>query len=205
MTATVPLLEVRGLTRRFGGLTAVDSVDLDVAEGEFVSIIGPNGAGKTTLFNLVTGLDEPDAGTVRLDGRDITGMAAEKLATLGMARTFQHGRVFANLSVARQRAGRRACALQGRAARPGPVRSFCSNRWPNWRSRWFVPAPSRAEEAALARRSAEDPRPLRRPPAAAHGQSGLQPVLRQPPPGRDRPRAGARARASCCSTSRPPA
>jgi branched-chain amino acid transport system ATP-binding protein len=93
------LLEVRGLTRRFGGLTAVDAVDLDLAEGEFVSIIGPNGAGKTTLFNLMTGLDDPDAGTVRFAGGDITRFPAEKLATLGIARTFQHGRVFANLSV----------------------------------------------------------------------------------------------------------
>jgi branched-chain amino acid transport system ATP-binding protein len=93
------MLEIRGLTRRFGGLTAVDSVDLDVAEREFVSIIGPNGAGKTTLFNLVTGLDEADMGTVSLEGRDVTGFSPEKLAALGVARTFQHGRVFANLSV----------------------------------------------------------------------------------------------------------
>ncbi len=93
------MLEIRGLTRRFGGLTAVDGVDLDVAEKEFVSIIGPNGAGKTTLFNLVTGLDEADAGTVKLEGRDVSGFSPEKLATLGVARTFQHGRVFANLSV----------------------------------------------------------------------------------------------------------
>jgi branched-chain amino acid transport system ATP-binding protein len=93
------MLEIRGLTRRFGGLTAVDAVDLDVTEHEFVSIIGPNGAGKTTLFNLVTGLDEADAGTVRLEGRDVSGFSPEKLAALGVARTFQHGRVFANLSV----------------------------------------------------------------------------------------------------------
>jgi branched-chain amino acid transport system ATP-binding protein len=93
------LLEIRGLTRRFGGLTAVNAVDLDLTEGEFVSVIGPNGAGKTTLFNLMTGHDEPDAGAVRYDGSDITGAAPEKLATLGIARTFQHGRVFANLSV----------------------------------------------------------------------------------------------------------
>jgi len=93
------MLEIRGLTRRFGGLTAVDAVDLDVAEHEFVSIIGPNGAGKTTLFNLVTGLDEADAGTVKLEARDVSGFSPEKLAALGVARTFQHGRVFANLSV----------------------------------------------------------------------------------------------------------
>ena len=63
------LLSLRGLTRRFGGLTAVDDIDLDLAKGELVSIIGPNGAGKTTLFNLVTGLDRPDGGEVRLDGQ----------------------------------------------------------------------------------------------------------------------------------------
>ena len=93
------LLEIRGLTRRFGGLTAVNAVDLDVAEGELVSIIGPNGAGKTTLFNLVTDLDDPDEGTVKLAGEDVTQLSADKLAGLGLARTFQHGRVFANLSV----------------------------------------------------------------------------------------------------------
>jgi branched-chain amino acid transport system ATP-binding protein len=93
------LLELRGLTRRFGGLTAVDAIDLDVEAGEVVSVIGPNGAGKTTLFNLVTGLDTPDAGTVRLAGRDITRASATARAEAGLARTFQHGRVFGNLSV----------------------------------------------------------------------------------------------------------
>ena len=93
------LLEITGLSRRFGGLTAVNNVDLAVDEGELVSVIGPNGAGKTTLFNLVTGLDQPDAGRVVFDGRDVTGLPAEQLARLGLARTFQHGRVFANLSV----------------------------------------------------------------------------------------------------------
>jgi branched-chain amino acid transport system ATP-binding protein len=94
-----PALSVRGLMRRFGGLTAVNAVDLDVAQGELVSIIGPNGAGKTTLFNLVTGLDAADAGEVLLAGRTITGFSPERLAGLGVARTFQLGRVFANLSV----------------------------------------------------------------------------------------------------------
>jgi branched-chain amino acid transport system ATP-binding protein len=94
-----PLLTLRGLTRRFGGLIAVDAIDLDLAAGELVSIIGPNGAGKTTLFNLVAGLILPDAGEVRLDGRVITGLSPEKLARHGIARTFQLGRVFGNLSV----------------------------------------------------------------------------------------------------------
>jgi branched-chain amino acid transport system ATP-binding protein len=93
------LLSLRGLTRRFGGLTAVDSIDLDLAKGGLVSIIGPNGAGKTTLFNLVTGLDRPDGGEVRLDGQTITGFSPERLAGHGIARTFQLGRVFGNLSV----------------------------------------------------------------------------------------------------------
>jgi branched-chain amino acid transport system ATP-binding protein len=94
-----PILQLDGLTRRFGGVTAVDRLSLGVAEGELISIIGPNGAGKTTMFNLVTGLDKPDAGTATFAGRDITGLPAEQLAPLGFARTFQHGRVFGNLSV----------------------------------------------------------------------------------------------------------
>jgi branched-chain amino acid transport system ATP-binding protein len=99
VTSQVSLLSLRGLTRRFGGLTAVDSIDLDLAKGDLVSIIGPNGAGKTTLFNLVTGLDRPDAGDVRLDGQAVTGHSPEKMAASGLARTFQLGRVFGNLSV----------------------------------------------------------------------------------------------------------
>jgi branched-chain amino acid transport system ATP-binding protein len=93
------LIGIANLTRRFGGVIAVDAFSLSVNDGELVSIIGPNGAGKTTLFNLVTGLDKPDGGTVTFDGRDITRLSAEDLAPLGFARTFQHGRVFGNLSV----------------------------------------------------------------------------------------------------------
>ena len=93
------MLDIINLTRRFGGLTAVDGVSLRVAEGETVSIIGPNGAGKTTLFNLISGLDTPDSGSVQLAGHAIAGLAPERIAALGLARTFQHGRVFGNLSV----------------------------------------------------------------------------------------------------------
>ena len=99
MAEHAPMLSLRGLTRRFGGLTAVDAIDLDLAKGELISIIGPNGAGKTTLFNLVTGLDRPDAGKVSFEGQDITGLSPERLAAEGIARTFQLGRVFGNLSV----------------------------------------------------------------------------------------------------------
>jgi branched-chain amino acid transport system ATP-binding protein len=93
------LLEVEGFRKQFGGLVAVNDVELAVAAGELVSIIGPNGAGKTTLFNLISGLDAPDAGEALLDGAPIGGLAPERIAARGLARTFQHGRVFGNLSV----------------------------------------------------------------------------------------------------------
>jgi branched-chain amino acid transport system ATP-binding protein len=93
------LLEIHDLTRRFGGVTALKALDLHVDEGELVSVIGPNGAGKTTSFNLISGLDSPDAGSILFAGRPIQGLRPEDIAALGLARTFQHGRVFANLSV----------------------------------------------------------------------------------------------------------
>ncbi len=92
-------LQVSDVTRRFGGVVAVDGVTLRVDAGELVSVIGPNGAGKTTLFNVISGQDRADAGDVLLDGNQIAGLTPERIASLGIARTFQHGRVFANLSV----------------------------------------------------------------------------------------------------------
>jgi branched-chain amino acid transport system ATP-binding protein/neutral amino acid transport system ATP-binding protein len=93
------LLEVRGLCRGFYGVRALDGVDLDVERRTITGLIGPNGAGKTTLFNCVTGLIPPDAGTVRLDGRDITGWAPDRVAQAGLVRTFQIARGFPRLSV----------------------------------------------------------------------------------------------------------
>ena len=93
------LLQVQGVVRRFGGVIAVNQLDLTFDDGELLSVIGPNGAGKTTLFNLITGHDAPDGGRIVFNGRDIAGMLPERIAALGLARTFQHGRVFANLSV----------------------------------------------------------------------------------------------------------
>jgi branched-chain amino acid transport system ATP-binding protein len=93
------LLQIGGLTRRFGGMTAVSGLDLVVREKELVSVIGPNGAGKTTTFNMISGLDRPDGGEILFDRQSIAGMSPEAIAALGIARTFQHGRVFANLSV----------------------------------------------------------------------------------------------------------
>ena len=93
------LLEVRGLVRRFGGLNAVDGVDLDVNEGEILSVIGPNGAGKTTLFNVVTGLNVADEGSIHFDGHDLVGLQPNHICTLGIARTFQTVRLFPAMTV----------------------------------------------------------------------------------------------------------
>jgi branched-chain amino acid transport system permease protein len=94
-----PILEIRGLTRRFGGLTAVDRFDVDVNEGEIVSLVGPNGAGKTTVFNLISGVLRPTTGSVRLLGRELVRLPAHRITHQGVARTFQNIRVFPQLTV----------------------------------------------------------------------------------------------------------
>jgi len=94
----IPVLEVRGLTKRFSGVTAVDHVDLDVARGELVSLIGPNGSGKTTLFDCVTGFLRADAGRIAVDGRDVVGAPPHRIARLGVSRTFQLVSVFPRMT-----------------------------------------------------------------------------------------------------------
>jgi branched-chain amino acid transport system permease protein len=96
---TKPLLEIRGLSKAFGGLRAVDNLDLVVMPGTIVAVIGPNGSGKTTVFNLVTGLAEPDAGRVTLSGQDVTRLKPHVIVARGIARTFQNLRLFANMTV----------------------------------------------------------------------------------------------------------
>ena len=91
---SAPLLEVRGLTKRFGGVVASRDVSFSVGSGELVGVIGPNGAGKSTLFDLITGFTRPDAGTVRIDGRDATGLRPDQICRLGLGRTFQKLRPF---------------------------------------------------------------------------------------------------------------
>ena len=93
------ILEVRNLTKVFGGLTAVSDLSFDVEKGKIVSLIGPNGAGKTTAFSMITGLVKPTAGTVIFDGEDITGMDAHKVAAKGLVTTFQKTKVFPTLKV----------------------------------------------------------------------------------------------------------
>ncbi len=92
------ILSLRSVTKRFGGLTAVDNVSFDVPKGEVFSLIGPNGAGKTTLFNCITGMFVPTAGAVIFEGRDISGTKPYKTAQLGIARTFQNIRLFEYMS-----------------------------------------------------------------------------------------------------------
>jgi branched-chain amino acid transport system ATP-binding protein len=93
------LLEIKGLTKRYGGLTANADVAFDVNKGEIVGIIGPNGAGKSTLFDLITGFQPPDAGRVLLDDHDITGLRPDRISRLGLARTFQKLKPFPDLTV----------------------------------------------------------------------------------------------------------
>jgi branched-chain amino acid transport system ATP-binding protein len=93
------ILDVRSLSRRFGGLQALSEVTFSVNKGEIVGVIGPNGAGKTTLFSTLVGLIRPDAGTVTLDGKNLTGLKPHSVAALGMTKTFQNVALFAESSV----------------------------------------------------------------------------------------------------------
>jgi branched-chain amino acid transport system ATP-binding protein len=93
------LLELRSVSKSFGGLRAISDLKLNVDEREIVSVIGPNGAGKTTLFNLITGVYEPDGGEILLGGESVAGLAPHKITRLGIARTFQTLRLFLNMTV----------------------------------------------------------------------------------------------------------
>lgn len=107
-----PLLELKGLTKRFGGLVAVNDLSFDVHAGEVVGLLGPNGSGKTTAMNLVSGALPLNAGQVRFDGRTISGLASHQIARLGVARTFQLVRVLGGMSC-------RDNVAAGLAFRPG--------------------------------------------------------------------------------------
>jgi branched-chain amino acid transport system ATP-binding protein len=144
------LLELQHVTRAFAGLLAVDDVSLHVNAGETVSIIGPNGARKTTLFNLISGQDRPTEGEILWEGRPLTALPVDQYAAQGIARTFQHGRVFGNLSVednvllgahSRRRAARKRSLLGGVA----------SELW----NGLFTPRPAREEEAQLRQEARE--------------------------------------------------
>jgi branched-chain amino acid transport system ATP-binding protein len=93
------MLEVRGISQIFGGVTALEDVSFSIAQGDITGVIGPNGAGKTTLFNIITGIYRQTAGRVFLDEREISGLPAEQLAPLGMVRTFQNIELFGQMTV----------------------------------------------------------------------------------------------------------
>src|SRR6476469_7034741 len=93
------MLEVRAVSKAFGGLKAVDQASLEVRAGEIVGLIGPNGAGKTTLFAAVAGFHKPEAGRIAFEGRDITGLPPHRICAAGMVRTFQITQPFARISV----------------------------------------------------------------------------------------------------------
>ena len=93
------MIQTKGLSKKFGTLTAVESLDLDVPQGEFFAFLGPNGAGKTTVFNLITGVYEPTEGGIAFGGHDIHGLAPYEITEHGIARTFQNIRLFPSLSV----------------------------------------------------------------------------------------------------------
>ncbi|MGQ8776038.1 high-affinity branched-chain amino acid ABC transporter ATP-binding protein LivG [Serratia sp. NA_112.1] len=97
--STQPLLKVEGLSMRFGGLLAVNNVALELNEGEIVSLIGPNGAGKTTVFNCLTGFYHPTGGTIKLRERHLEGLSGQNIARMGVVRTFQHVRLFREMTV----------------------------------------------------------------------------------------------------------
>ena len=166
-----PLLELKSVSKAFGGLQCIVRLDLEVREGEIVSVIGPNGAGKTTLFNLVTGIYEPDRGDILLDGKSLVGLAPHKITNRGVARTFQTLRLFLNMSVkenvmAATYGGTRASLVESILRLPRPVARSASRT-------------ARRGEA-LVLRPAADGLPLE--PAC------VQPLVREPSSARDRPR-----------------
>ena len=99
MSDAIPLLKLRNVAKHFGGLYALSGLDMQVNEGEIVSVIGPNGAGKSTMFNVVTGLYEPDDGNVLFKGQSVVGLAPNQITRLGIARTFQTVHLFPNMTV----------------------------------------------------------------------------------------------------------
>jgi branched-chain amino acid transport system ATP-binding protein len=97
--STGPLLDLRNVTKQFGGLAAVQGIDLQIGAGEIISVIGPNGAGKTTVFNLITGIYRVTSGDILFDGRSIVGLNPDRVLIRGIARTFQNIRLFNNMTV----------------------------------------------------------------------------------------------------------
>src|SRR2546430_13541129 len=133
-----PLLEIKGLTMSFGGLVAIDSLDLSVNTGEIVGLIGPNGAGKTTVFNCISRFYEPDRGTIHFKGRDITRARSHEIIRCGIARTFQNVELCRSMTTLEN-----LLVGQHVVIRSGVIRDGLRLRW------------ARAEEALATARSGE--------------------------------------------------
>ena len=131
------VLDVRGVSKRFGGIQAVNSASLAIREGIVTGVIGPNGSGKSTLFNLVTGLDHPDSGEIHFNGRDIAQLGPDRINRLGIGRTFQLTRLFGKMTVhenlivvsrsGRREAGERAMELLGSLGLSGLWNEYAEN------------------------------------------------------------------------------
>ena len=132
--ADSPMLSVKGITRRFGGFTAVDGISFDLPRGAIGGLIGPNGAGKTTLFNTLAGLLAPDEGEARLDGQAITGLTPDRVFASGLARTFQIPRPFPEMTVLEN-------------VMTVPSRQAGERFWMNWVAPFRVAAEERANRA----------------------------------------------------------
>ena len=135
MVEPVALLQVQGLTKRFGGLVAVDDVALEVATGEIHAVIGPNGAGKSTLIDMLAGELRPSAGSIRLAGIEIAGWRADRIARLGVGRSYQRANIFPRFTAFEN------CRLSGQSRLPRPMRFF--------RPAGSYPAPKARAERAL--------------------------------------------------------
>jgi len=161
----LPMLEVAGLTRRFGGLVAVDDVSLRVAEGEIVGLLGPNGSGKTTVLNLISGALRPDAGVIRLGGTPIHGLPSFRIARLGVARTFQLVRVLASMT-----------------CRENVLAGIAFGAHAQWGAGARRAADTLLGRVGLGERPAALPRPLRRGLAAGMGELDAELDLGHPGP-----------------------
>jgi branched-chain amino acid transport system ATP-binding protein len=137
--ASAAFLSLRGVTKSFGGLAAVNDVSFEVAEGTIVGLIGPNGAGKTTVFNLITGNYRADRGEIAFQGRPLVGMRTHRIVQLGVARTFQNIRLFQQLSAVENVLAGRHCRTRAGL--------FSSMLWPPWQVK--------EERDAIARATAE--------------------------------------------------
>ena len=178
-------LRPQGVTKRFGGLQAVNHMDFVLEQGQIVSIIGPNGAGKTTFFNTLTGIYQPEEGEIIFDGHSLVGQRPDQITSLGIARTFQNIRLFGTMTVIenimvgmyprlKQSHGWMLCCAPGISRRRG------RRSGPGLRADGICRPEGRGQRA------------------------GAQPALRRAAPGGDRPRPGLQTRSCSCWTSRPP-